>query len=98
MLADERNFRRKKWLQGSFEEAENIVHIVGEVMAARKRLECVKGEHENLPFHARGVFLVQQVDNVKCREIARRFEIDESTVEKHAARAKAFLIKRAKGC
>lgn len=67
-------------------------------MAARKRLECVKGEHENLPFHARGVFLVQQVDNVKCREIARRFKIDESTVEKYTARATAFLIKRAKGC
>lgn len=95
-------YRREKLLGSrqfteNFDEYENQEPLQDEVLAARARLERVKSGIEQLPPRTREIFLMHRLENVKYSEIARRIGISESAVEKHIARATAFLIKWAKG-
>jgi RNA polymerase sigma factor (sigma-70 family) len=81
----------------NFDEYENHAPLQDEVLATRKRLERVKSGIEQLPPRTREIFLMHRLENVKYSEIASRIGISESAVEKHIARATAFLIKWAKG-
>ena len=95
-------YRREKLLGSrqyieNFEEYENHAPLQDEILAARARLERVKSGIEQLPPRTREIFLMHRLENVKYSEIASRIGISESAVEKHIARATAFLIKWAKG-
>jgi RNA polymerase sigma-70 factor (ECF subfamily) len=95
-------YRREKLLGSrqfteNFEEYENHDPLQDEVLVARARLERVKSGIEQLPSRTREIFLMHRLDNVKYSEIANRIGISESAVEKHIARATAFLLKWARG-
>jgi RNA polymerase sigma factor (sigma-70 family) len=95
------SYRREKLLgkrqfTENFEEYENNIPLQDEVLAARARLDRVKAGIEQLPSRTREIFLMHRLENVKYSEIARLLGISESAVEKHVARATAFLMKWAK--
>jgi len=62
-----------------------------EVMAARERLVRVNEGLAKLPPRTREIFLLHRLEGLKYREIAARFGISQSAVEKHIARAMLFL-------
>jgi RNA polymerase sigma factor (sigma-70 family) len=68
-----------------------------EVFAARARLARVTQGLEQLPVRTREIFLMYRLQDMKCREIAERLHISESSVEKHIAKAMYFLTKWAEG-
>lgn len=63
-----------------------------EVLAAQERLEKVMAGLESLGPRTREIFLLHRVDGLKYREIAARFDITVSAVEKHIAKASLFLV------
>jgi RNA polymerase sigma-70 factor (ECF subfamily) len=96
------SYRREKLLgtrqfTENFEEYENNVPLQDEALVARARLDRVKAGIEQLPQRTREIFLMHRLDNIRYSEIARHYGISESAVEKHVARATAFLMKWAKG-
>jgi RNA polymerase sigma-70 factor (ECF subfamily) len=62
-----------------------------EVIAARERLVRVQAGIAKLPPRTREIFLMHRVEGLKYREIAAHFEISQSAVEKHIAKAMLFL-------
>jgi RNA polymerase sigma factor (sigma-70 family) len=68
-----------------------------EVFAARARLERVKLGLAQLPSRTREIFLMYRLEDMKCREIAGRVGLSESSVEKHIAKAMFFLTKWVEG-
>jgi RNA polymerase sigma-70 factor (ECF subfamily) len=96
------SYRREKLLgkrqfTEDFEAIENKAPLQDEVLAARARLDRVRSGIEQLPERTREIFLMYRLDNIRYSEIARHYGISESAVEKHVARATAFLMKWAKG-
>ena len=94
-------YRREKLLgkrqfTENFEDYGNDAPLQDEVLAARTRLDRVKAGIEQLSPRTREIFLMHRLENVKYSEIARRVGISESAVEKHVAKATAFLMKWAK--
>lgn len=68
-----------------------------EVLAARERLGRVTQGLAQLPPRTRDVFLMYRLQDMKCREIALKVGISESSVEKHIAKAMYFLTKWSEG-
>ena len=68
-----------------------------EALAARKRLERVEVGLSMLTPKTREIFLMHRIDGLKYREIAMRFGVSESAVEKHVAKASLFLTGWAEG-
>lgn len=68
-----------------------------EVLAAQERLEKVMAGLESLGPRTREIFLLHRVDGLKYREIAARFDITVSAVEKHIAKASLFLVNWVEG-
>lgn len=68
-----------------------------EVFAARERLERVKEGLAQLSPRTREIFLMYRLHDMKCREIAAKIGVSESSVEKHIAKAMYFLTKWAEG-
>lgn len=62
-----------------------------EVLAYRIRLERVRRRIGRMSSRTREVFLLHRLDGLKYREIAARLGISQSAVEKHVAKAVAFL-------
>lgn len=94
-------YRREKLLgrrhfPENLEDHGNDSPLQDEVLAARARLNRVESGIEQLPPRTREIFLMHRLEHVKYSEIAGRFGISESAVEKHIARATAFLMKWAK--
>jgi len=94
-------YRREKLMgqrqySANLEDHENKGPLADDVLAARARLERVKAGIAELPPRTREIFLLHRLEQVKYSELARRFAISESAVEKHVARATAFLMKWAK--
>jgi len=87
----------KRQFSANIEDYENNNPAQDDVLAARARLERVKSGIEQLPPRTREIFLLHRLEHVKYSELARRFGISESAIEKHVARATSFLIKWAKG-
>lgn len=87
----------KRQFTENFEEFENNAPLQDEVLAARARLKRVISGIEQLPPRTQEIFLLHRLENVKYGEIASRMGISESAVEKHVARATAFLMKWARG-
>jgi RNA polymerase sigma-70 factor (ECF subfamily) len=86
----------KRQFTENFEEFENNAPLQDEVLAARARLKRVMSGIEQLPSRTQEIFLLHRLENVKYGEIASRMGISESAVEKHVARATAFLMKWAR--
>jgi RNA polymerase sigma factor (sigma-70 family) len=63
-----------------------------EVIAARARLLRVKKGLAQLPPRTREIFLLHRLHGLKYREIAARYGISQSAVEKHVAKAVFFLV------
>jgi RNA polymerase sigma factor (sigma-70 family) len=94
-------YRREKLLgkrqfPKDFEDYANNLPLQDEVLAARARLERVKSGIKQLPPRTREIFLMHRLEGTKYSDIARHVGISESAVEKHVARATAFLIKWSK--
>jgi RNA polymerase sigma factor (sigma-70 family) len=68
-----------------------------EVFASRARLDRVKHGLDQLAPRTREILLMYRLEELKCREIARRIGISESAVEKHIAKAMFFLNKWSEG-
>jgi RNA polymerase sigma factor (sigma-70 family) len=68
-----------------------------EVFAARERLERVKKGLEQLQPRTREIFLMYRLQDMKCRDIALKTGLSESSVEKHIAKAMYFLTKWSEG-
>lgn len=62
-----------------------------EVLAARERLVRVNAGLAKLPARTREIFLLHRLEGLKYRELAARYGISQSAVEKHMARAMLFL-------
>jgi len=62
-----------------------------EVLVARERLNRVNAGLAKLPDRTREIFLLHRLEGLKYREIATRYGISQSAVEKHIARAMLFL-------
>ena len=62
-----------------------------EVLVARERLNRVNAGLAKLPARTREIFLLHRLEGMKYREIAARYGITQSAVEKHIARAMLFL-------
>jgi len=62
-----------------------------EVLVARERLNRVNAGLAKLPARTREIFLLHRLEGMKYREIAARYGISQSAVEKHIARAMLFL-------
>jgi RNA polymerase sigma factor (sigma-70 family) len=62
-----------------------------EVLLARERLSRVREAMLRLPERTREVFLLHRFAGLKYRDIAARFGITVSAVEKHVAKATLFL-------
>lgn len=67
-----------------------------EVLAQRVRLERVRQLIGKMSPRTREVFLLHRLEGLKYREVAARLGISQSAVEKHVARAVAFLADGAK--
>lgn len=65
--------------------------LQSEALAARERLKRVEAGLELLAPRTREIFLMHRVDGMKYGDIARRFGISVSAVEKHVAKASLFL-------
>jgi RNA polymerase sigma-70 factor (ECF subfamily) len=65
--------------------------IQDEILIARARLQRVREGIDQLSSRTRDVFLLQRFDGLKYREVADRLGISERAVEKHMAKAMAFL-------
>lgn len=68
-----------------------------EVLAARERLDKVMAALDSLAPRTREIFLLHRLDGLKYREIAARFDITVSAVEKHIAKASLFLVNWVEG-
>jgi len=68
-----------------------------EVFAARERLERVKQGLAQLSPRTQEIFLMYRLQDMKCREIAAKIGLSESSVEKHIAKAMYFLTKWSEG-
>lgn len=68
-----------------------------EIVTARERLIRVNEGLAKLPPRTREIFLLHRLEGLKCREIAVRFGISQSAVEKHISRATLFLIEWTQG-
>ena len=86
--------------QEKFWEPGNIGQVVhraddaplqDEVIAARERLVRVREGLAKLPARTREIFLMHRIEGLKYREIAAKFGISQSAVEKHIAKAMLFL-------
>lgn len=64
---------------------------IDEVLFARDRLDRVQQALDSLSARTRAVFLMHRIEGRKYREIAASVGISQSAVEKHIARAAAFL-------
>ena len=73
------------------------VPLQDEVLAARARLERVKDGLAQLPPRTREIFLMYRLHDLKCREIAIKVGLSESSVEKHIAKAMYFLTRWSEG-
>jgi RNA polymerase sigma factor (sigma-70 family) len=94
-------YRREKLMgqrhySANLEDCENNSPAQDQILAARARLERVKSGIAQLPPRTREIFLLHRLEQVKYGELALRFAISESAVEKHVARATAFLMKWAR--
>lgn len=97
VLADRyRKDARKPDIVESYDES---VH--GEVVLTPERVlmdkqelnELIQGLYA-LPERTRHIFVLYHFENIRQTEIARRFEMPISTVEKHMARANKLLLRR----
>jgi RNA polymerase sigma factor (sigma-70 family) len=62
-----------------------------EALVARERLKRVEAGLNLLAPRTREIFLMHRLDGLKYRDIAQRFGISVSAVEKHVAKASLFL-------
>lgn len=90
-------FRREK-VRGTMEGDEDAIGLLedrapiqDEILIARARLERVREGIDQLSARTREVFLLQRIDGLRYREVAERLGISERAVEKHMAKAMAFL-------
>ena len=83
--------RRRKAREKSAEECAVLASEMGpspdEVVDARQRLIQVKEAITTLPARCREVFLMHRLEGLSYSQIAKRFGISVSAVEKHIARA-----------
>lgn len=64
------------------------------VLLARERLACATAALMELPENTRVIFVLRRVEGMKYRDIAARFRISVSAVEKHMRRATVHLVQR----
>jgi len=94
------NYRRERFLAEIAPDisvgAENSP-LQDEVLASRARLKRLEEGLAELSPRTREVFLMHRLESLKYREIAERFGISQSAVEKHIARAALFLTEWMEG-
>ena len=94
------SYRHEKLL-GKFsptlEEQPSLAPAPDVVLADRARLERVRQGIEQLPDRTREIFRMHRFDGLTYGEIAARHAISVSAVEKHIAKAIAFLVRWSKG-
>jgi RNA polymerase sigma-70 factor (ECF subfamily) len=78
-------------------EAEADTPLQDDVVIARERLKRVCAGLEHLPERTREIFLLHRVEEMKCKDIAKRLGISPSAVEKHIAKALRFLTEWSQG-
>lgn len=97
VLADQfRKDARKPDIVESFEETDHgeVVLTPERVLMDRQALNTlIQGLHA-LPERTRHIFVLYHFENIRQTEIAARFKMPVSTVEKHMARANKQLLKR----
>ena len=64
------------------------------VLAKRERLALVMAVLQALPERTRNIFVLRRIEGMKYQEIAARFGISVSAVEKHVERAVEQLVAR----
>lgn len=97
VLADRyRHDRRQPEIVESFEETVHgeAVLTPERVLMDRQSLDLVIQGLYALPERTRHIFVLYHFENVRQTEIAARFHMPVSTVEKHMARANKQLLKR----
>jgi RNA polymerase sigma factor (sigma-70 family) len=95
--------RRRQVRAADAHDAFDVEHHAGEdfapdrVLDGKERLRLVSAALLELPERTRHIFVLRRVDGMRYNEIASRFGISVSAVEKHMQRAVAFLAQRLSG-
>jgi RNA polymerase sigma factor (sigma-70 family) len=93
-LAIDKHRHEKFWEPGDAQrdsQRPDEAPLQDEVIAARARLERVREGLAKLSPRTRDIFLMHRLRGLKYREIAVHFNISQSAVEKHIAKATLFL-------
>lgn len=64
---------------------------------AKKKIRLITEKLEELPPQCRRVFVAHKFEGLSHSEVAARFDISRSTVEKHMSKALKFLVMHLKG-
>lgn len=93
------NYRHDKKAanEGDAPEMRDFAPLQDEVVVNRDRLDRVRAGLERLSPRTREIFLLNRLENMKYQEIADRFGISQSAIEKHIAKALLFLNEWTKG-
>jgi len=94
------NYRRERFMAGIATEVRSgseAPPLQDEILAARTSLKRVKEGLSRLHPRTREILIMHRLENMKYRDIAKRFEISESAVEKHIAKGTLFLGKWMEG-
>jgi RNA polymerase sigma factor (sigma-70 family) len=95
-------YRKRRYLSAQPFEIACRAHVdptpaIDEILTARDRLGRVLQGLERLGARTREVFLMHRLDGHKHQQIAAALGISRSAVEKHIAKADAFLVSWAEG-
>ncbi len=67
------------------------------IMSGRESLAALQAGLMELPRLTRVVFVLHRIENVSRREVAGAFRISEAAVDRHLAKAMAYLVARVRG-
>jgi len=94
------NYRRERFFAGLKTEVRcdsEAPPLQDEILAARISLKRAEEGLSRLNPRTREILLMHRLENMKYRDIAKRFEISESAVEKHIAKGTLLLGKWMEG-
>lgn len=90
---------RLAWAHGELSETDHPVEELSpeRVIQARQQVAIVREALMELPTRTRDIFLLRRFEGLSYAEIASRFGISVSAVEKHVAKAMQHVLRRTRG-
>lgn len=89
--------KRNPVKDGDADKLESVVHNAPspeQIVGGQSELEFVRRALRELPERTREIFVLVRMDGLTYRQTAQRLGISDSSVQKHVARAIAFIMAR----